>query len=420
MVEHVGGDSNLLEAARVEIERVLEQHPDSAEAHRRYARYHINEAMVTSAEFEPKGLARAAQALDRALELDPQAADTHLMRAEVFRLQRRLEDAKAALRRAEALGEDSAWVHLEWADLLFDEDKPEEALARCRAVEKAGRSFRDAADRCAIAPLWRLGRYDEVDRIYRAILARDPESAWAHGNYARFLLCGRRDAEAAAEWAARALSLMNYGHARGTLAAALYRHWAELVNAGKSKEADAVWARAVATAPGDPVAYVSSACDSGSLMPVLRAMRDTGRGRILMPVETVLLTAEAAPEWLPGVFGLQVVASGRGQGREAGQVFLNSTPDYRDPRNVTVRFTAAAATAYRLKNGQDPDAALKGKRILVYGFARQQRIDFVRYGVPTGKYYYQTHIVVADPDQVAIFDPEALPPPPPPAPGVEA
>ena len=71
-----------------------------------------------------------------------------------------------------------------------------------------------------------------------------------------------------------------------------------------------------------------------------------------------------------------VQGSGRGRGREAGYVFLNSESDYRDPRSVTVRFTPEAATAYRARHGTDPDTALAGKTILVYGFARQVRIDF--------------------------------------------
>jgi tetratricopeptide (TPR) repeat protein len=416
------GETKLLEAARVEIERVLAANPDSAEAHRRHAHYLFNRAMRTGSDYDAEGLAQAEKALDRALELDPGDSAAHLMRVSVYRLQKRMEEAWTALHNAEKLRPEPALLHERWADLLMDERKPEQALAHCRRIEEGGPALQDAADRCAIPPLHALQRLDEVDRLYRDIIRRTPGSAWDHGNHARFLLCSRREAKEAADAAVRALDLMNYPHARLTLAAALYRHWAELTNAGKRDEADAPWLQAAALMPGAPAMIVAEACHAGFARPVLKALRDARRGPVFSPVEGVLLASEFAPDWVPGVFVLKVQGSGRGRGKEAGQVFLNSEADYRDPRNITVRFTPKAATAFRDKHGVDPDAQLNGKFVLVYGYARQVRIDFMQSGVPSGKYYFQTHIAVTDPDQVSIYDPNepAPPPPSPPPPGTRA
>lgn len=414
------GDSSLLEAARVEIERVLEAHPDSAEAHRRYGQYLVSSAMRNSSNYDADGLARAEKSFDRALELDPHDDVAALMRAGVYRRQKRLADARKELERLEAQSLDTGRLHWQWADLLMDEDKPEDALARCKRIGKSGKAAKHLVDDCSMWPLHRLGRLDEVDRLYRKQTEREPEVAWGHGNRAHFLLCTRHDSLKAIESASRAISLMDYPHARLTLAAALYYRWAELSNTGKFDEADTAWMQAAATMDGDPAGVVAAACHVGLAKPVLKALRDTRRGILLSPVQTVMFAAETAPEWLPGVFGLAVQGSGRGRGREEGYVFLNSETDYRDPRSVTVRFTPDAATAYRARHGTDPDTALAGKTILVYGFARQVRIDFVRYGMPSGKYYYQTHIIVTDPDQVSIYDPDAPPPRPLPPRGVEA
>lgn len=231
-----GGDTDLLESARAEIERVLETNPDSAEAHRRHGHYLLNRVMRTGADFDPQGLAQAAKAFDRALQLDPEDSAAQLLRVAVYRHQKRLEKARAALQHLEKSGDDSPDLHGEWADLLMDERKPEEALARCTRIEEAGHAHKDSAQRCAIGPLRALQRLDEVDRLYREIIRRDPTQAWDHGNHARFLLCNRRGAKAAADAASRALTLMDYPHARLTLAAALYVHWAELTNAGASRE----------------------------------------------------------------------------------------------------------------------------------------------------------------------------------------
>lgn len=420
LMDEWGGESVLLESARVEIERVLEKNPDSAEAHRRYAQYLISDAMRNSSDYDADGLARAEKSLDRALVLDPDDTDAALSRAEVYRLQKRLAEARSELERLDAQGVDSLGVHWNWSELLRKEGKPEEALARCERIRKSGPASRDAADRCSVGPLGALRRLDEVDRLHRAIVEREPTSAWSHGNRASFQLCTRRESMAAVDSASRAIALMNYGHARLTLAAALYYRWAELANAGKLDEADKLWLKAASTMDGDPAQLVAAACHPGLARPVLRALRDSQRTPLLSPVQTVLLAADAAPGWLPGVFGVQVQGSGRGRGREAGYIFLNSEPDYRDPRSVTIRFTPEAAAAYRSRHGADPDVALAGKAILVYGFARQQRIDFTQFDMPTGKYYYQTHIIVTEPDQVTVYDASVLPPRPLPQPGIKA
>lgn len=413
-LDEYAGDSSLLEAARIEIERVLKAQPDSVQALMRHARYLVSHAMRTSSDYDPVQLAEAERTLDRALRIEPANAAAHLARAEVYELQGRVAEARSGLQRAEALGADPPQLHDAWADVLQSEGQYAAALARCERVRDAGRQYRDWADRCSISPLWSLRRYDEVDRRYARMVESAPDSAWTHGNRARFLLCTRRGTKRAVESADRALSIMEYGNARSTLAAALYTQWAELANAGKHAQAEVAWARAVAFMPGAPAAIVGDVCHTGFAWPVLKALRDTQRGPLFSPVQTVLLAAEQAPEWLPGVYALKVQGGGQGRGREAGQVFLNSESDYRDPRSVTVRFTPEAADAYRRKHGSAPDIVLRGKWILVYGYARQARIDFTQAGMPTGKYYFQTHIVVTDPDQVAVHDPDAPPPPPPP------
>lgn len=405
-----GGDPRLLEAARMEIEQVLQQRPDSAEAHLQYARYLLMDAMTNASTYEPEGLKGAEHALDRAVQLDSRKFEAAILRADVYRLQDRLPEARAELERIEQRGDASPSLDASWSDVLMAEGKPAEALARCERVDAAYAKV-GAVSGCALWPLWHLGRLEEVDRLYETLIDRQPASAWSRGNHARFLLCALNDAERAVERASQALELMEYGHARGTLGSSLYRRWAALANAGRSAEAEEAWATAVALAPGDPIAHATAVCHLGAARPVLKALRDTGRTLVLQPLHAVLLASEVAPDWLPGVFGVEVLGSGRGRGKEAGRIYLNSKADYRDPASVTVHFTADAAAAWREKHGTDADDSLAGKRILIYGFARQQRVDFTMDGMATGKHYYQTHIVVTDPDQVVVANPDTPPDP---------
>ena len=50
------------------------------------------------------------------------------------------------------------------------------------------------------------------------------------------------------------------------------------------------------------------------------------------------------------------------------------------------------------------DTALQGRTIRVDGEARRVRIDFLAGGRPTGKYYYQTHVVIERGEQLRSVD----------------
>lgn len=84
-------------------------------------------------------------------------------------------------------------------------------------------------------------------------------------------------------------------------------------------------------------------------------------------------------------------------GEDRGSLFLNSQTDYRDPRDVSVRIEPPAAAADTRPNGA---ARLVGQSLLVRGTAHRVRIDFTSSGRPSGKYYYQTHIVVMELSQI--------------------
>lgn len=79
--------------------------------------------------------------------------------------------------------------------------------------------------------------------------------------------------------------------------------------------------------------------------------------------------------------------------------FLNSEKDYRDQRSLTVRMPTSIVPKLEQRLGvkfQD----LKNRRLVIFGVARRNRINFVNDGQPTGKYYYQTHVQVDSPTQI--------------------
>jgi len=123
-----------------------------------------------------------------------------------------------------------------------------------------------------------------------------------------------------------------------------------------------------------------------------------GQSQWIQPAQAVQLAAEAAPNGVSGVFALRVQATGT----QDDFTYLNSELDYRDQRNLTIAIAPTAARQLETQLGANPLVALKGKRILVNGVATRAKIVFLSDGKPTDKYYYQTHVRVTDPKQIAI------------------
>ena len=122
----------------------------------------------------------------------------------------------------------------------------------------------------------------------------------------------------------------------------------------------------------------------------------------LTPEQAVMNAAEVAPQGVSGLFEMTVRGSGIA---DAGRLYLNSQPDYRDPRNMSVVLTPAMQAQLRERFGADPAEFLDGKRIAVRGTARRVRIAFIANGRPTEKYYYQTHLMLEQPSDLSVAPP---------------
>jgi hypothetical protein len=117
------------------------------------------------------------------------------------------------------------------------------------------------------------------------------------------------------------------------------------------------------------------------------------------PSQAVQLAAASARTGVTGVFAMTVKATGK-----TTRVHLNSELDYRDQRNLSIAVEPTAAEELALQLGSPPEAALKGKQILVTGTAKRTKIVFISdNGKPTDKYYYQTHVAVTKASQIQVL-----------------
>ena len=126
----------------------------------------------------------------------------------------------------------------------------------------------------------------------------------------------------------------------------------------------------------------------------------TAAGDHITPRQAIVAAADAAPAGVQGVFEVQVRAVGRSQDR----VILNSEADYRDQRNLSIVLSPGAVHAMEANCRGSVEACFQGRKVLVSGKAKRVTIWFFSNGEQTDKYYYQTHVDVADADQVKLLD----------------
>lgn len=104
--------------------------------------------------------------------------------------------------------------------------------------------------------------------------------------------------------------------------------------------------------------------------------------------EQAVINAAQSENGITGVFEMVV----RGTGRENGRLFLNSQPDYRDPRSLTVAVSPKVERELEDRLGGPLVDAVSSKTIAVRGTARTTRIWFYANGRRTDKFYFQTHV----------------------------
>ena len=398
------GDGAQLDRAREQLEDLLRRYPTHARVHRELAGYYLVKGYVNRGTYKPEYLEAAALALGRAIEARPDYAEAFVVRGFVHLLEGETVEAHAALDRAQSLGTNDPWLLLNRARLLLDERRIEESYVVLQELQD--RNDLEPGPAGEVQALRRrylihAGRKDEADRLFRQGLDAEPDDHWAWGNYAMFQLCHLDDYQGSLQSIKRARALSDYGIARSIHGAALYRRWADEVAEESNAVAEATFAEAIDVSGLGPAAALNVTCRGGAMTSkILDAMRRTGKGERVPAAQAVLLAGEGRKHDVVGLFVVPV----RSTGKSGADVFLGSEDDYRDPKNLAVRVTPGAQREIEDLYGGDPLTMYEGMTLEVEGWIERVRIDFRQNGVPTGKFYYQTHLVVDRADQIAVIE----------------
>jgi TolB-like protein/tetratricopeptide (TPR) repeat protein len=121
---------------------------------------------------------KVVSAARKALELDPELAEAHILLADVYQKQWQWADAEAEYKRALELKPNDATAHLGFANWLLCQGRTEEAIAwarRARDLDPLGATGTRIGQL-----LFYSRRYDEAIRELRSALAVQPDNAMAH------------------------------------------------------------------------------------------------------------------------------------------------------------------------------------------------------------------------------------------------
>lgn len=215
-------------------------HTDSryAPPYRELARLYMKAGYIRGRRFKTDNLVHAESALLKAIEIAPSYAEAYVLLGHLYTTMKRYKDAHASLTKAEVIGTKTPWLTINRANFLYKTGKKELAFeGYMKAIPNTASDIN--AHNSALEGVIRYyvfkKQYDDADSWHRRRIEHQPDSAWARGNYASFLLFRRGDIDAAISNAEAALSLMDYGMARFVLGCALYTKWAMMKERGTDK-----------------------------------------------------------------------------------------------------------------------------------------------------------------------------------------
>lgn len=223
------GQSPLLDQAAEKLFFALKKDPKYARAYVQVGRLHIMAGHYHSQYFEPSSLEASEKALKNAIALDGKLADAYVVLGHLYTIRDRLPEAKTALTKAAEIKTDSPWLAMNWAAIFEKENKDEEAAqkyaeviaSKTKNLKALGAAYEGQRDYYFFK-----GDLQKADEIYNAHILIEPTAAWIRGNYASSLVFTIGDFDKGIAKAREALSIMQYGNARRTLAFGLYGKWA--------------------------------------------------------------------------------------------------------------------------------------------------------------------------------------------------
>ncbi len=281
LIDDWGGSGSELSQASNLLAKVLRVNPKSTEAHFEMARYFLSSGHINFRNYQPGTLEKASGELNLALQQDPNWGKAYVLLGYIQYLKGDYKNAINLFKKAESLGTDYKWLYIDWGNALTelnDWSGAEIQLNKAKTRKDLSNSELSGLYQSLMNVYVRQRKIHEADKIFKANIALNPNSAWMHGNYADFLLLGRGRPDEAITEASKALKIMDYGMGRVCIGTAQYAMWAELKDKNR-KAAKEYLRQAQQNAPEMAWVFprVGMSVDAGpALQKLAKALMQTG------------------------------------------------------------------------------------------------------------------------------------------------
>jgi tetratricopeptide (TPR) repeat protein len=232
---YYGNQKNLAKAAEL-IERAYRNNPSDANAFVQAARLTAMGGALTFGRFKGDTVEHYGALLDKAISLNKKNQKAHILKAEVFKIQKRPADQFAELELAKALGDNDPWLKIGYAVYFDETNATRQSFVAYEEVERRGPGSTASDRKAYISALTALSNFEikgqsGLDRIRKyaalALKERYPTDAWTPLEFAETFV-DNQSFDDAILYAREALKTMDFGAAKLTLAASLYAKAAQL------------------------------------------------------------------------------------------------------------------------------------------------------------------------------------------------
>ena len=248
--EYSGNRKDLIETKSL-LDSILSIDSGFAPAYLEYGRLYMKAGHIVSGNFQAGALGSAESAILESIKLEPEYADAYVLLGYLYTQIKSYDKAEESLKKAQSIGTENPWFHLNYADLIKKQGKHNESLPHYIAVINSNTSNSNAYNYALLGAALHyryIKDYDESEIWYKK-LVEHKQSAWNFGEYSSFQLFWLGDIDGAIENGEKAISIMNYGLGRLNLACAYYAKWASLIDIGKAEEANVYYSKAIALIP---------------------------------------------------------------------------------------------------------------------------------------------------------------------------
>ena len=248
--EYFGRGNNLSEAA-VLLDEVIKKDKNYVPAYIEMSRIVLKGGHIVNYEFRGGTLNVAYSLLNEAININPKYGGTYVLLGHVYSMAGQLPAASEALEKAAALGTNNPWLHNNSAFVFYTQKNYLMARSAYEKIVAKGpgktsqqrNSYIDAIEQLMKIAYLESNSIELLNLAKTVVQSAYPDNAWTWGN-AGGLLCRDGYFDLGLEYNRKALSIMQYGVARGNVAFCLYGKWAELTEAGKHKQAEAYFLEA--------------------------------------------------------------------------------------------------------------------------------------------------------------------------------